>query len=100
MATYQLVGVWVGNNNNEPMNPRIASGITGATPIWHDIMAQILKGKKNEEFKVPDGVTAVQIDSFGGGLPVAGQGQRTEYFVKGTEPSAEPLSATMISILS
>lgn len=28
-----LVGVWVGNNDNSPMN-KVASGITGASPIW------------------------------------------------------------------
>lgn len=83
-----VVGVWVGNNNNTPMNPRIASGITGATPIWHDLMAFILKGKKDEQFSLPDSVTAMEIDAFGGGLPVDGQAKRTEYFLKGTEPKA------------
>ena len=28
-----VVGVWVGNNDNSEMNPKIASGVTGATPI-------------------------------------------------------------------
>ena len=27
------VGVWVGNNDNSRMNPKIASGATGASPI-------------------------------------------------------------------
>lgn len=83
-----VVGIWVGNNDNTPMNPRIASGITGATPIWHDLMAAILKDKKDEQFTVPGDVTALEIDSFAGGLPVDGQSKRTEYFLKGTEPSA------------
>ncbi|HVZ12648.1 MAG TPA: penicillin-binding transpeptidase domain-containing protein, partial [Patescibacteria group bacterium] len=82
-----VVGVWVGNNDNTPMNPKIASGITGATPIWHDIMAAVLKGKKDEQPQVPPNVSAVQIDSFSGGLPRDGQPTRTEYFVKGTEPT-------------
>jgi 1A family penicillin-binding protein len=83
-----VVGVWVGNNDNKPMNQKIASGITGATPIWNKIMTAILKGKKDEQFKVPGNVTALQIDAFGGGLPVSGQSTRTEYFIKGTEPTA------------
>jgi len=29
----------------------------------------------------------MEIDSFGGGLPVAGQPTRSEYFIKGTEPT-------------
>lgn len=84
-----VVGVWVGNNDNTPMNSKIASGTTGATPIWNRIMTVVLKNVKNEEFKVPGNVTAVEIDSFGGGLPVDGQAKRTEYYTKGTEPTAK-----------
>lgn len=83
-----VVGAWVGNNNNTPMNPKIASGVTGATPIWHELMVAILKDKKDEPFTAPDDVTSKEIDSFGGGLPVDGQGKRTEFFLKGTEPNA------------
>lgn len=84
-----VVGVWVGNNDNTPLDPRIASGVTGASPIWNRVMQAALKGKKNEEFKVPSNVVAVPVDSLGGGLPVDGQSQRTEYFVKGTEPTTK-----------
>jgi 1A family penicillin-binding protein len=84
-----VVGVWVGNNDNTPMNPAIASGITGASPIWHDIMASILKDKKDEAFSVPKNVVAVQVDTVGGGMPTAGRATRSEYFVKGTEPTSE-----------
>jgi penicillin-binding protein 1C len=42
-----LVAVWVGNNDHTPMSG-IASGITGAAPIWHDIMSHMLIGKKPE----------------------------------------------------
>ena len=41
-----VVGTWVGNNDNSPMNPSLASGITGAAPIWHALMVMALKGKK------------------------------------------------------
>ena len=41
-----LTAVWVGNNDNKPMNQSLVSGITGAAPIWHDIMSQLLKGRK------------------------------------------------------
>lgn len=84
-----VTGVWVGNNDNTPMNPKIASGTTGATPIWNRIMTAVLKNVKNEEFKIPGNVTAVEIDSYGGGLPVDGQSKRTEYFIKGTEPTSK-----------
>lgn len=84
-----VVGVWVGNNNNTPMNPKIASGITGASPIWHNIMAAILKGKKPEQPTLPGNVVPVEIDALGGGLPVDGSSKRTEYFIKGTEPKTK-----------
>ncbi|RJQ25396.1 PBP1A family penicillin-binding protein [Candidatus Parcubacteria bacterium] len=87
-----IVGVWVGNNDNSKMNPKIASGVTGAAPIWNKVMSFVLKGKKDEEFKKPDNVEAVEIDADYGGLPIEGHSKRTEYFVKGTEPTiASPI---------
>lgn len=83
-----VVGVWVGNNDNTPMNKSVASGSTGASPIWAKIMQRVLKGKPNEEFDIPEGVVSMQIDSLGGGLPRDGQATRSEYFVKGTEPKS------------
>ncbi len=83
-----VVGVWVGNNDNSPMNQAIASGETGASPIWQKLMMAVLKGKPSEDFKVPDNVTALMVDSVGGGLPSDGKPTRSEYFIKGTEPTA------------
>ncbi len=82
-----VVGVWVGNNDRSPMNPKIASGVTGASSIWHKLTQLALKDKDNEEFQKPDNVDAVQVDAFSGGQPVDGQATRTEYFIKGTEPT-------------
>jgi len=90
------VGVWVGNNDATPLDPRIASGITGATPIWNKVMRGALDGTSNEEFKQPDDVKAVEIDAFSGGKPVDGQPTRVEYFIKGTEPSSKsPIYKTL-----
>ncbi|MGA2967799.1 MAG: transglycosylase domain-containing protein [Candidatus Levyibacteriota bacterium] len=84
------VGVWVGNNDNTPMS-KVASGITGAAPIWNKIMSYVLKlkGKKDEPPQKPDDVIAIQIDALGGGLPRSGQPTRSEYFIKGTEPTGQ-----------
>lgn len=83
------VGVWVGNNNGAVMDPKIASGVTGATPIWNRIMREILKDKPAEDFsKVPDKVVALRVDSLTGGLPKEGEPERSEYFIKGTEPKS------------
>jgi penicillin-binding protein 1C len=68
--------VWVGNNDNSPMNQYLASGITGAAPIWHDIMTELLKDKPDEVMERPNNV--VSIPCYNG---------RPEFFVKGTEPT-------------
>jgi len=83
-----VVGVWVGNNDNTPMNQAISSGITGASPIWNKIMSFVLKGKPDEAPQKPDNVIAMPIDAQFGGLPMDGQPTRTEYFIKGTEPTS------------
>lgn len=82
------VGVWVGNNDNSAMNARIASGVTGASPIWNRIMSTLLKDGKYKDGIAgkPSDVDALQIDSLFGGLPKDGYPTRSEYFVKGTEP--------------
>ncbi|MEK7177512.1 MAG: hypothetical protein AAB705_01650, partial [Patescibacteria group bacterium] len=81
------VGVWVGNNDNSKMNPKIASGATGASPIWYRIMRELL-AKKYEDgiMDKPDKVKALTIDAFLGGLPRDGYPTRSEYYVEGTEP--------------
>ncbi|MFW5703239.1 MAG: transglycosylase domain-containing protein [Patescibacteria group bacterium] len=80
------LGVWVGNNDNTQLNPRVASGTTGATSIWHEVMEQMLKKYDDGIIDKPDDVTAVEIDSYLGGLPKDGQPTRSEYYIKGTEP--------------
>jgi len=81
------LGVWVGNNDNAKMNPKISSGATGASPIWHDVMVALLATYGDGIIAQPDGVEAVEIDSFLGGVAKSGSGTRTEYFIKGTEPT-------------
>ncbi len=41
-----LTITWVGNNDGSAMNQSLVSGVTGAAPIWHDIMAYVLKDRK------------------------------------------------------
>jgi len=84
-----VVGVWVGNNDNSPMHPSLASGITGAAPIWNRIIKEYLKDKKDEPFVKPENVLEMEIDAFGGGTPVDGQPKRKEFFIKGTEPNTK-----------
>lgn len=81
------IGVWVGNNNNAAMS-RIASGITGATPIWHRAMVEFLSGKPAHKFDTPTSVQKMTVDSLTGMLPQDDFPSRSEWFIKGTEPTA------------
>lgn len=82
-----VVGTWVGNNDNSPMHPSLASGVTGAAPIWSRIMREALKDKPEEPFLRPDGIVEMEIDAYGGGTPKEGYPTRKERFVRGTEPT-------------
>ncbi len=50
-----VVVVWVGNNDNSRMR-RVASGVSGATPIFHDIMENLLKDLPDNKQEPPDDV--------------------------------------------
>ena len=83
-----LVVTWVGNNDNTPMRA-VASGITGATPVWNEIMTFVLTDKVNETFKVPSGVVGVEICSTTGGPKNDSCANRFEYFLAGTVPKED-----------
>lgn len=68
-----LVATWVGNNDNSPMNQNLASGITGAAPIWHEIMSNLLEGKKDPPLQIPDNIVTKKCLGT------------TMYFLQGTE---------------
>jgi membrane carboxypeptidase/penicillin-binding protein len=81
------VGVWVGNNANRPMSG--VAGAGGAGPIWRGTMLSILQGKPAETFSVPANIERVQVCSANGRRAASGgAGTYTEYFIRGTTPSA------------
>lgn len=62
------VGVWVGNNDNTPMSA-VASGVTGASPIWNSLMKGQLAQGERRTFALPTGLTRVKICRKTGTLP-------------------------------
>jgi 1A family penicillin-binding protein len=80
------VGVWAGNADNSPM--RHVSGVTGAAPIWHDFMEEVLEARPVEQFIEPAGLTRVEVCTLSGQLPNPYcPHRRTELFIAGTEPT-------------
>lgn len=55
-----LVAVWVGNNNSDPMS-WVASGVSGATPIWNRIMTKMLENKQNLVWEIPNNLVKKNI---------------------------------------
>lgn len=97
-----VVGVWVGNNDNSPMNG-LASGITGAAPIWHDLMSHLLD-KENpvrpqppsnviQHFACDGPVPSQAPDQNGQPAPTSCSGHN-EYFIKGTEKNNKTTYST------
>jgi penicillin-binding protein 1C len=74
------VGVWVGNFDGSPM--RDVSGVTGAAPIWLEIM-RFLHARTPSQAPKPPATLARQVVRFTGGF----EATRQEYFLRGTEVS-------------
>lgn len=88
------VGVWVGNFDNTPMQD--VSGVTGAGPIFRDVM-QHLHGKQPQGwFQRPEGIVQARIDPRTGKRLSAQSPpprvSREEYFVKNQIPALAQVS--------
>ena len=95
----RLVAVWVGNNDNSPMS-YVASGITGASPIWNKIMTFALKDQKEEWPLKPDDVVGASICRVSGKLPNPENPCETrfEYFWEDTVPTQTENLKTIVAI--
>lgn len=85
-----LTAVWVGNNDNTPMNPYLVSGVTGAAPIWNDIMSFVLEGKESLWPEKPDSVESYSVCTTTGLVshPDNPCQTRNEFFWEGTQPGS------------
>lgn len=92
-----VVGVWVGNNDNSPMK-QVASGVTGAAPIWRRMITEAVSGKTDAGFEVPGNVVGLEVDKISGYGAHDGYPSRTEYFIKGTEPAGDDPIHTRLKV--
>jgi penicillin-binding protein 1C len=84
-----IVGSWVGNNDNTQMRA-VASGVSGATPIWRRVILMALeKGYGAPAWEVPKGVEQVEVDQISGYPAHNGFPSRMDYATKNTLPTGE-----------
>jgi penicillin-binding protein 1C len=75
-SRHYTVGVWVGNFTGEPMWD--VSGVTGAAPVWQEVMNLLHREGSSLAAAVPPGLVR--------GPAWASSGMREEWFIRGTEP--------------
>ena len=81
--------VWVGYDDPKSLGNNQTGGSVAA-PIWHDYMAQALKGRPVVDFPQPPGLTMANWDT--------GSGSRTDAFKPGQTPGASlPLYAGVVA---
>jgi len=95
----RLAATWVGNNDNTPMS-YVASGITGASPIWNKIMTYALEDKEESWPLKPEGIVGLSVCNISGKLPNPESPCETrfEYFIKGTLPTETENLKTPVEI--
>jgi len=84
-----LVSTWVGNNDNTPMSS-VASGITGASPIWARTMKALLGVGPHLAFATPNNLIKVNVS--------CSKTPKYEYFVNGNLPKIDckPKTGTIL----
>ena len=93
-----LVTTWVGNNNGDPMNPYLVSGVTGAAPIWHDIMTYLIKDREPVWQEKPPDIKSGQVcfHGFPQQADEACQSKGTELFWEASLPSTVQITKQQI----
>lgn len=83
-----LTVVWVGNADGSFMKKNLVSGITGAAPIWNEVMTTALIDKQPAEFEIPKGLIPVKICAVNGLLTCQYcPSEKTEYFTADKVPT-------------
>jgi penicillin-binding protein 1C len=84
------VGVWAGNFDNTPMQE--VSGVTGAAPIWRDILMHLHEHRPSVWYEETGEIVSARIDPRTGKLLTAqsppARLSREEVFIKGHLPPA------------
>lgn len=80
----EVIGVWVGNNYNQPMDQ--IAGSLGAAPIFKQLIERF--SQKSAKFTPPPGIVAKSICKNNGLLlRESTSSASVEYYIQGTEPN-------------
>ncbi len=79
------VGVWVGNFSGAPM--RDVSGVTGAAPVWLELMERLHRDVASEPPAPPDGVVAASV-----AFPHDVEPPRQDWVLAGNGPAGAALA--------
>lgn len=85
--TNVIVGTWVGNNDFSAMK-QVASGVTGASPIWRNILTKAISlGYSTKAWERPSGVEQVEVDKISGYPKHDEFETKFDFFLNGTIPA-------------
>jgi penicillin-binding protein 1C len=85
------VGVWVGNSSGEAMHQ--VSGVSGAAPVWREVMLALHAARVPPPARPPAGVVSRDTRFDSGQEPA-----RREWFVAGTEQAVIRAAGTSVSL--
>jgi membrane peptidoglycan carboxypeptidase len=81
-----VVGVWMGNSNNDPDKDTLS--LKSSAPLWSRILTEVSSGTPIVDFKRPKGIVEESVDAFSGMKPGPFTTKKvTELFIAGTEPT-------------
>nr|MBA2380842.1 transglycosylase domain-containing protein [Chloroflexota bacterium] len=81
-----VVGVWMGNSNNQPNTDTLS--LSSSAPLWSRIMAEVSHGTPIVGFRRPRGLVLATVDAFSGLRPGPFTKKTVkELFIPGTEPT-------------
>ncbi|MCT4593309.1 MAG: PBP1A family penicillin-binding protein [Anaeromicrobium sp.] len=89
---YYVGAVWIGNDTQMKLN----QGSSVSTKLWQNVMSKIHKNLPHKNFKKPDGIVSVAVDTVSGKLPtelsyrdpqLGEKSVKYEYFISGTQPT-------------
>jgi len=87
---YYVASVWIGND----LQIELESGSRVSAMLWQKVMAKIHENLETKEFKRPEGIIRVAVDTKSGKLPTElsfkdprGSTVVNEYFISGTQPT-------------